>query len=492
MIEDELRELIEKVRRRGCEGQTMEIKSAHEGCPAKLYDTLSAFANQNDGGVLLFGLDEKAHFAKVGVYNAQDLKKKVAEYGEQMTPVVRPVFTVYDEGGKTFVSAEIPPVDVAERPCFHTASGRVRGSFSRVGEADKHMTEYEVYSYEAFRQKVRDDLRPVEGASLDALDQNKLDEYMALMRSERPNLAHIPEAQQYELNGIVREGRVTMTALLLFGLVPQAFYPRLCISATCVPGTDKGAVDASGNRFTDTKRLEGTLPEMLTKALDFVRRNMRTATKINPQTGKRIDQPQYPMEAVREAVLNALVHRDYSVHTENMPIRLYMYEDRLEIVNPGGLYGRLTLDQLGHSQPDTRNPVLVTAMETLHLTENRYSGIPTIRRAMEEYHLPEPTFRNSAGEFRIILSNAASTATPSLSQVKKQLSAAANAKNLVDFCRVPRTRAEIRAYLGIASAQYALQRYLEPLVRSGAIRMTIPDKPRSHRQQFIAADSLQE
>ena len=59
-------------------------------------------------------------------------------------------------------------------------------------------------------------------------------------------------------------------------------------------------------------------------------------------------------------------------------------------------------------------------------------------------------------------------------------------------CRVPRTRAEILAYLGIASAQYALQRYLEPLVRSGAIRMTIPDKPRSHRQQFIAADSPQE
>ena len=488
MIEDELRALIEKVQRRGCEGQTLEIKSAHKECPAKLYDTLSAFANQDDGGVLLFGLDEKAHFAKVGVYNAQDLQKKVTEYGEQMTPVVRPVFTVYDEGGKTFVSAEIAPMDVAERPCFHTAAGRVRGSFSRVGEADKHMTEYEVYSYAAFRQKVRDDLRPVEGASLDALDQNKLDEYMALMRSERPNLAHISKAQQYELNGIVREGRVTMSALLLFGLVPQAFYPRLCISATCVPGTDKGAVDAAGNRFTDTKRLEGTLPEMLAKTLDFVRRNMRTATKINPQTGKRIDQPQYPMEAVREAVLNALIHRDYSVHTENMPIQLDMYEDRLEIVNPGGLYGRLTLDQLGHSQPDTRNSVLVTAMETLHLTENRYSGIPTIRRAMAEHHLPEPTFRNSSGAFMVILSNAASTVAPSLSPAKGQSSVTANAKNLVDFCRVPRTRAEIRDYLGISSAQYALQRYLEPLVRSGVIRMTLPDKPRSRHQQFIAAD----
>ena len=71
------------------------------------------------------------------------------------------------------------------------------------------------------------------------------------------------------------------------------------------------------------------------------------------------------MDAVREAILNALVHRDYSLHTEGMPIQLIMYSNRIEITNPGGLYGRLTPDQLGNAPPDTRNPVLVTAMETL-------------------------------------------------------------------------------------------------------------------------------
>ena len=88
MIENELRELIEKVQRRGCEGQTLEIKSAHKGCPERLYDTISAFANQDDGGVLLFGLDEKAHFAKVGVYDAQDLQKKVTESEEQNAALI--------------------------------------------------------------------------------------------------------------------------------------------------------------------------------------------------------------------------------------------------------------------------------------------------------------------------------------------------------------------------------------------------------------------
>lgn len=83
-----------------------------------------------------------------------------------------------------------------------------------------------------------------------------------------------------------------------------------------------GILDTEGNRFSDTKRIEGTLPDMLEGALTFVRANMRTATRIDKETGERIDIPQYPMDAVREAILNALVHRDYSLHTEGMPIQL--------------------------------------------------------------------------------------------------------------------------------------------------------------------------
>lgn len=71
---------------------------------------------------------------------------------------------------------------------------------------------------------------------------------------------------------------------------------------------------------------------------------MRVSTVINPQTGKRNDKADYPLTAVREVILNALVHRDYSIHTEGMPIQLTMYNDRLEVKNPGGLYGRMTID----------------------------------------------------------------------------------------------------------------------------------------------------
>ena len=487
MVEKELKDLISQIQTRGCEEQTTEVKAAHGGCPEKLYDTISAFSNQNSGGTFVFGLDEKSGFSKVGVYDAQDLQKKVMEYCEQMTPVVRPVFTVCDEDGMIFVSAEIPPIDIAERPCYKTARGRLQGSYIRVGDADKPMTEYEVYSYEAFRKKYKDDIRAVEDASFKSLDVSKVDEYLALKRSERHNLAVLPNEQQYELAGITRNGKITMTALLLFGLYPQAFYPQLSIIATSVPGNEMGALDIAGNRFLDSKRIEGTLPDMLDGAIAFARTNMRTATKIDPKTGKRIDVPQYPVIAVREAVLNALVHRDYSFHTEGKPIQLVMYSDRMEIINPGGLYGRLTVDQLGQAQPDTRNPVLVTAMETLGKTENRYSGIPTIRYAMKESSLPAPLFIDTRGTFKVILYNNTEELTVPQTADKREADIP-DEKGLLEFCRTPRSRSEIVDYLAIASKQYALRRYLDPLVHAGAIRMTKPDAPRSKDQQYVTVE----
>ena len=281
MVEKELRDLIESIRIRGCEGQTIEVKAARQGCPERLYDTISAFSNQNSGGIFVFGLEEKNGFAKVGVYDAQDLERKVMEYCDQMTPIVRPQFTEVDEDGLTFVSAEIPPVDIAERPCFKTAKGRLHGSYIRIGDGDKPMTEYEVYSYEAFRKKYQDDIRPAERVSFQSLDMSKVKTYLERKTCARPNLAGMSEAQQYELTGITRDGKITMAALLLFGLYPQAFYPQLSIIATCVPAEQMGVLDAEGNRFSDTKRIEGTLPDMLEGALTFVRANMRTATRIS-------------------------------------------------------------------------------------------------------------------------------------------------------------------------------------------------------------------
>ena len=490
MLEEEFRNLIEKIQRQKCEEQALEVKAANKGCPERLYDTFSAFANQNEGGTIVFGLDETRGFAKVGVYDAQDLQKKLMEVGEAMTPVVRPVLSVYGEGALLFVAAEIPPLDMAERPCFKTARGRLKGSFVRVGDADKPMTEYEVYSYEAYRKRSRDDLRPVDGISDTALDQIQLEQYLLKRKLARPNFASMPSEQLYELTGLKKGGQLTLTAVLLFSLYPQAYFPQLSIIASRVPGTEMGEVDETGQRFLDSKRIEGSLPEMLEGAVSFLRSNMRVAVRIDPKTGKRQDVPEYPPDALREAVLNALVHRDYSTHTENMPVQLTMFYDRVEIRSPGGLYGRLTVDQLGKIQPDTRNPALINAMETLGQTENRYSGIPRIRRAMAAAGLPEPVFRDDRREFSVCLYNRAAELSPAIPQEGRRKEQPQDDRGLLEFCRTPRTRREIVKFLGIASGQYAIRRYLEPLVKSGEILMSIPERPKSPMQTYQTAPGL--
>ena len=114
---------------------------------------------------------------------------------------------------------------------------------------------------------------------------------------------------------------------MLFSPYPQAYFPQMGITAVVVPGTEIGTEGTTGERFVDNLRIEGTIPEMLDTTISFVRRNMRTKTIINPETGKREDRTDYPITAIREAILNALVHRDYSIHTEGMPIQIIIYSN---------------------------------------------------------------------------------------------------------------------------------------------------------------------
>ena len=145
MLSEELIELANQTMHLKAETQTLEVKAAHGGCPKKLYDTLSSFSNQDGGGVILFGLDESKNFACVGVYDLQDLQKKVTEQCNQMIPPVRAVFTVAELDGEFICSAEIPSADLTERPCYYSGAGRIKGSYVRVGDADLPMTDYEIH-----------------------------------------------------------------------------------------------------------------------------------------------------------------------------------------------------------------------------------------------------------------------------------------------------------------------------------------------------------
>ena len=479
MLERDLEELVRKVQTFNTEFHDIEVKEAHIDCPKKLYDTISAFSNNAGGGVILFGLKESAGFEVVGVYDAADLQKKIVAQCKQMQPVVRAVFTCCKLDGHIVVAAEIPEIDLADKPCFYTGKGRLTGSYIRVGDSDEPMTEYEIYSYDAFRKKYQDDIRVIERLDFSMLDKTKLEKYTISLKDRKPKLAMMPVTEIYELMGVTRGGTPTLAGMLMFGKYPQGYFPQLCVTAVVVPGEEIGETGSVGERFIDNKRIDGTLPEMLEEAVRFVHKNMAIKTIVDKETGKRNDRTEYPLEAIREIILNALIHRDYSIHTEGMPIQILLYKNRLEIKNPGGIYGRFKIDNIGKVQPDTRNPVIATMMEDLGLTENRYSGIPTIYRAMKEAGLMKPEFADARGSFAVTLYNdrgIAAEDTPS--HVKEQ--------DILFFCKVPRTREEIRKYVGLKTMNHAMQKYVWPLVQAGKLKLTLPDKPKSRHQKFVA------
>lgn len=148
----------------------------------------------------------------------------------------------------------------------------------------------------------------------------------------------------------------------------------------------------------------------------------------------------------------------------------------MEIENPGGLYGRMTLDKLGKVSADTRNPYIANALEILGETENRCSGIPTIINAMKEYGLPEPVFISEGGIFKVILYN--DDVQPSVPSDE--------INEILDFCSSPKNREDLqKLFEGRMTVAYVMKKYIHPMIEKGLLKMTIPDKPKSKHQKYM-------
>ena len=499
MLADELRELAARVQIQRAEAQYIEVKTAKDGCPKRLYDTLSSFSNQDSGGILIFGLDERAAFQAVGVYDLHDLQKKVTEQCNQMDPPVRAVFTFTEYEGVNICSAEIPAIDLADRPCYYKGAGKVKGAYVRVGDADLPMTDYEIYSYEVYRKHVHDDERIVERIPVSMLERTRLERFLNDKKAERPQFSMLQESQMLEMLNVTRGGVPTLAGIMNFCIYPQGIFPQYSITAVVVPGYEIGDVGEDMERFMDNKRICGTISEMVEEAVGFCKRNMKIKTIIDPDTGRRRDKTEYPLNAVREAVLNALIHRDYSEHTEGTPVQIDFFKDRLEIHSPGNLYGRMTVEQLGVARPDLRNPALAVMAESLTGAENRYSGIPTIRKEMADAGLPEPVFENRRNEFVVVLYNAM-VSYRSIAKKPPVLRESAlyavssgeieempedkGIQDLLEFCAQPRTKIEIAEYMGVKTLYYIMKKYVNPLLQSGKLAMTLPEKPQSKLQRY--------
>ena len=268
--------------------------------------------------------------------------------------------------------------------------------YIRVGSQSREPTPQELSRLFQQRGTFRADLRPVSGATLKDLDRRRLKDYFSRIRQQ-----DVPEdgdeagwqALLINTEIMIEEG-VSLSGMLLFGRSPNRFLPQAGIDAVAFPGTEKdyAARERAALRGPMTTLLDddGNLLEagLVEQALEFVRRNT-PVTAVLEDGARRVEKPTYPDEVIREAVVNALIHRDYLL--ANTDIELAIYEDRLEIISPGKLPNGITPERMRAGTRASRNQLLKDVMRDYGYMEHMGMGVPRkIIRGMREHNGTDP------------------------------------------------------------------------------------------------------
>jgi ATP-dependent DNA helicase RecG len=416
VLDAELTEIIGNLRLLGADIADVEVKNSRGGLPKSLRETISAFSN-TQGGILILGLDEGLGFAPSGL---RDPAKLAADLGSmcssEMEPPIRPLVRVHQFEGEQIVAAEIPELDPAQKPCFYKGAGMTKGSYVRVSDGDRRLSAYEVQVMLSSRGQPRDDEQALPGIGIDDLDPASIDALVARLRTSRPfafkdldQLAVLRRARILVPDENADDA-VSLSGLLTLGSYPQEMFPQLMVTFVHYP-TAAGTQSPTGERFLDNVTLEGPIPVMARDTLAAIRRNMSRRAMV--AGAGRQDVWEYPETALREAVVNALVHRDLSSAARGTQTQIEMYPDRLVIKNPGGLFGPVTLENLGEEGiSSARNATLIKLLEDVPLPgetrtvcENRGSGIRSMLGALRSAGMSPPQFEDRISSFTVTFPN---------------------------------------------------------------------------------------
>lgn len=377
---------------------------------------MSAFSNVPGGGILILGLDEEQQFEIVGVDDPKKIQQDLGSRCSEMEPPVRAVIGSHDIDGKILIVAEVPEMGVEQKPCYYPSAGLTNGAFTRVADGDRKLSAYEVQMLLASRGQPREDERPVSGAHAVDLDPELVAGLLQRLRAREGTRFRTlsDEAALATVKALVRDGDQLVPSvggLLALGLYPQQFFPSLNVVFTVYPTTNVGEPGPRGERLLDSGRFDGPIPRMVRPLLHALQRNMKRRAIVRGLF--REDLWEYPEEAIREALVNALGHRDLSEWSHGTAVQVQMFPDRLVIVNAGGLYGPVTVDRLGvEGISSRRNQVLMTLLEdTLDpeerraICENRGTGIGAILAVLRQAGMGPPSFQNHIATFQVTFPN---------------------------------------------------------------------------------------
>lgn len=349
-----------------------------------------AMAN-SEGGVILLGIKDKA--GTVTGLTPQQIEhadRKLAEFADNLKPPIYIITEVVkikdDSGSKNVLIVHIN--DGINKP-YKTAQGEI---YVKQGSNKRLLTDNSeiLRLFQSSRNLLADEMEVYE-TSIDDIDEKVFSDYFKKEFEKSYQEKGLTFEQALKAKKVLRNNRLTLAGLLFFGKEPQSIKPAFTIKAVSYFGND-----ISGNQYRNKpKDFTGTIPELFKKGMDFLKSNLSFI-----QSGESFNSPgklEVSSIALEELLQNALVHRDYF---KNAPIRLFIFDDRIEIISPGKLPNNLTVEEIKFGNPVIRNNQIVSfSIHTLP-----FSGLGSgIKRALAEQPNIELINDIEGEQFRVII-----------------------------------------------------------------------------------------
>ena len=494
MSTKELSELIQ--RWGGRESWKIEYKRCRNQLSRSVWQTVSAFAN-TEGGLILLGYEEHSgRWTPVGVENPskviEDFASTVCEKFN-FCPVVQ-IFTALDDG-KEVIVVEVKEAYRYQKPIYIKDAGPLRGGFKRVGSSDLHLRDEDLHRF--FRERdAAPDAQPIRGTSIADIDLRSLEEYRRLRKLQDPDAPEIRWQPQEVLQAyrlIANDGSLTASGVLLFGKtkVVRRHFPAFRVDLIRIKGLEWGK---DHDPFL-SRDFRGNLFQIRPYVIDHLQRFFLMPFQTDVRGDRKGEDPYFKF--LREAFTNLLMHQNY-FHASPSQVRIY--NDRIEFYNPG--YSLKSPDDFTKPGSELRNPSIAQVFYDVGWAEAKGTGLKTVIEELADAGLPLPEFDNDVAHDHFTVKVAYPSnlfGTPQVTgQVTGHVTGQVKLENLdelmeahdrkvkvLKFCEKPRSLKEIMEFLGLKHRETFMKNVLNPLLESGLLRRTIPDKPRSRFQKYV-------
>jgi ATP-dependent DNA helicase RecG len=450
------------------EGKNLEFKRDLTS-PQNILKTLIAFAN-TAGGVLLIGVEDKTH-EPIGVTDPLDEEERLCNLiADSITPRLVPNVEMTTVEGKTLLVVEV--FLSGSRPHWLKAEGLENGVYVRLGCTNRQADRELIAELHRSVEGIAFDEQPMPGLSVDDLDLGAM---KALFRDRRD----LGENDLLTLRLLIHDQKrlvPTKGGILLFGKERERYFPDAWVQCGRFVGKDKADI-------FDHIELRDHLPEAVESIMLFLKKHaMRRADFSNI---RRKDVWSIPLGILREAVINALVHTDYS--QRGAPIRIAFFDDRIEIENPGILLPGMTIEDMKQGISKIRNPVIARVFRELNLIEQWGSGVPRMFREAAELGLPPLEILEIGMRLRFVVPLAEPlTIQAGKGQVTPQVTPQVppQVERLLQTIVGEMTREGLQTALRLKDRKSFRELYISPALKGGFIEMTIPEKPNSRVQKY--------